>query len=136
EARGRDVQTLFADIGSGARSSAMVSQGRVAALIAAKPEERRQVLEEAAGIAGLRARKHEAELKLRQAEHNLTRADDLKGQLEVQRQSLQRQARQAARYRNLSGLTRQAEAELFSLLLARTATGLVNAQRGFAQAQA
>ncbi|MBC9209554.1 AAA family ATPase, partial [Roseomonas aerophila] len=136
EARGRDVQTLFADIGSGARSSAMVSQGRVAALIAAKPEERRQVLEEAAGIAGLRARKHEAELKLRQAEQNLTRADDLKGQLEVQRQSLQRQARQAARYRNLSGLTRQAEAELFSLLLARTETGLVNAQRGFAQSQA
>ncbi|PWC27508.1 chromosome segregation protein SMC [Pseudoroseomonas aestuarii] len=124
EVRGRDVQTLFADIGSGARSSAMVSQGKVAALIAARPEERRQVLEEAAGIAGLRARKHEAELKLRQAETNLTRADDLKGQLEVQRQSLQRQARQAARYRNLSGMTREAEAEYFALLVARAAQAL------------
>nr|WP_237182246.1 AAA family ATPase [Roseomonas marmotae] len=136
EARGRDVQTLFADIGSGARSSAMVSQGRVASLIAAKPEERRQVLEEAAGIAGLRARKHEAELKLRQAEQNLTRAEDLKGQLEVQRQSLQRQARQAARYRNLSGLTRQAEAEWFSLLLARAEAALLKARQDFAAAQA
>jgi chromosome segregation protein len=136
EARGRDVQTLFADIGSGARSSAMVSQGRVASLIAAKPEERRQVLEEAAGIAGLRARKHEAELKLRQAEQNLTRAEDLKGQLDVQRQSLQRQARQAARYRNLSGLTRQAEAEWFALLLARTEAALTGAQRAYAQSQA
>ncbi|WP_160000479.1 AAA family ATPase [Roseomonas sp. 18066] len=136
EARGRDVQTLFADIGSGARSSAMVSQGRVATLIAAKPEERRQVLEEAAGIAGLRARKHEAELKLRQAETNLTRADDLKGQLDVQRQSLQRQARQAARYRNLSGLTRAAESEFFSLLVARAEAGLIAARDGFAAAQA
>ncbi|MCQ4158469.1 AAA family ATPase, partial [Roseomonas sp. GC11] len=136
EARGRDVQTLFADIGSGARSSAMVSQGRVAALIAAKPEERRQVLEEAAGIAGLRARKHEAELKLRQAEANLTRADDLKGQLETQRQSLQRQARQAARYRNLSGLTRQAEADYFSLLAARAERDLIAAREGFAAARA
>lgn len=136
EARGRDVQTLFADIGSGARSSAMVSQGKVAALIAAKPEERRQVLEEAAGIAGLRARKHEAELKLRQAEANLTRAEDLKGQLDVQRQSLQRQARQAARYRNLSGLTRQAESEFFSLLVARAERDLVAAREGFAAARA
>ena len=136
EIRGRDVQTLFADIGSGARSSAMVSQGRVASLIAAKPEERRQVLEEAAGIAGLRARKHEAELKLRQAEQNLTRAEDLKGQLEVQRQSLTRQARQAARYRNLSGLTRAAEAEFFALLVARAEAALVAARQDFAQAQA
>ena len=68
EIRARDVQTMFADIGSGARASAMVSQGRVSTLIQAKPEDRRQVLEEAAGIAGLRARRHEAELKLRQAE--------------------------------------------------------------------
>ena len=136
EVRGRDVQTLFADIGSGARSSAMVSQGKVAALIAARPEERRQVLEEAAGIAGLRARKHEAELKLRQAETNLTRADDLKGQLEVQRQSLQRQARQAARYRNLSGLTRQAEAEYFSLLVARAEKALTGSRAAYAAARA
>ncbi len=111
ELRARDVQTLFMDIGSGARASGMVSQGRVATMIGARPEERRQVLEEAAGIAGLRARRHEAELKLRQAEANLTRAEDLLGQLDAQRQSLAKQARQASRYRNLSGLVRQAEAE-------------------------
>lgn len=135
EARGRDVQTLFADIGSGSRASAMVSQGKVAALIAQKPEERRQVLEEAAGIAGLRARRHEAELKLRQAENNLTRADDLKGQLETQREGLKRQARQAARYRNLSGLTREAEAEYLSILAARAETAIIRAREAFVAAR-
>ncbi|MFM7611829.1 MAG: AAA family ATPase, partial [Alphaproteobacteria bacterium] len=85
ELRARDVQTMFADIGSGARSSALVSQGRVAALIQAKPDDRRGVLEEAAGIAGLRTRRHEAELKLHQAETNLSRAEDLLGQLDAQR---------------------------------------------------
>src|ERR1700744_6727393 len=78
EGRARDVQTLFADLASGARASGMVSQGRVGALVAARPEDRRAVLEEAAGITGLHARRHEAELKLKQAEQNLTRADDLK----------------------------------------------------------
>ena len=82
EARARDVQTLFADLASGARASAMVSQGRVGALVNARPDERRALLEEAAGITGLHARRHEAELKLKQAEQNLTRADDLKGQIE------------------------------------------------------
>nr|WP_245217354.1 AAA family ATPase [Neoroseomonas nitratireducens] len=119
EVRARDVQTMFADIGSGARASAMVSQGRVSTLIQAKPEDRRQVLEEAAGIAGLRARRHEAELKLRQAETNLSRAEDLLGQLDTQRQGLQRQARQANRYRNLSGFVRQAEGEWLAILAAR-----------------
>jgi chromosome segregation protein len=119
EVRGRDVATLFADVGSGARSSAMVSQGRVAALIGAKPEERRQVLEEAAGIAGLRARRHEAELKLRAAEQNLTRAEDLRTQLEATRESLRKQAKQAARYRNLSTLVREAEADWLALLSGR-----------------
>ena len=71
EARARDVQTLFADLASGARSSAMVSQGRVGAIVAARPDERRALLEEAAGITGLHARRHEAELKLRAAEANL-----------------------------------------------------------------
>ena len=88
ELRARDVQTMFADIGSGARSSALVSQGRVAALIQAKPEDRRAVLEEAAGIAGLRARRHEAELKLRQAETNLGRAEDLLNEMEGARQGI------------------------------------------------
>ena len=137
EVRARDVQTLFADLGSGARASAMVSQGRVATLISAKPEERRQVLEEAAGIGGLRARRHEAELKLRQAEGNLLRAEDLLGQLDAQRQGLQRQARQANRYRNLSGLVRQAEGEWLAILAARAAAALETARASFdAAAQA
>ncbi|RYI99313.1 MAG: chromosome segregation protein SMC, partial [Acetobacteraceae bacterium] len=136
EVRARDVQTMFADIGSGARASAMVSQGRVSAMISAKPEERRQVLEEAAGISGLRARRHEAELKLRQAESNLGRAEDLLGQLDTQRNSLQRQARQANRYRNLSGLVRQAEAEWLALLRARAQAALALASATFATASA
>jgi chromosome segregation protein len=115
EVRARDVQTLFADLATGAHASGMVSQGRVGALVTAKPEDRRAVLEEAAGITGLHARRHEAELKLRAAETNLARADDLRGQLEVQLGALKRQARQASRYRNISGAIRQAEAELLAI---------------------
>jgi chromosome segregation protein len=121
EARARDVQTLFADLASGSRASAMVSQGRVGALVGAKPEERRALLEEAANITGLHARRHEAELKLRAAEANLSRAEDLRVQLESQLGSLKRQARQASRYRNISGAIREAEAELLSLQRARVA---------------
>ncbi|WP_428533374.1 chromosome segregation protein SMC [Rhodopila sp.] len=121
EARARDVQTLFADLASGARASAMVSQGRVGALVGAKPEDRRAVLEEAANITGLHARRHEAELKLRAAEANLARAADLRAQLESQLGSLKRQARQASRYRNVSGAIRAAEAELLSVQRARVA---------------
>jgi chromosome segregation protein len=120
EARARDVQTLFADLASGARASAMVSQGRVGALVAARPDERRAILEEAAGISGLHSRRHEAELKLRAAEANAERAEDLRTQLSAQLAALQKQARQANRYRNLSGLIRAAEAELLALLRART----------------
>jgi chromosome segregation protein len=122
EFRARDVQTLFADLASGARSSAMVSQGRVSAIVSARPEDRRSVLEEAAGITGLHARRHEAELKLRAAEANLGRAEDLRGQLETQLGALKRQARQASRYRNISGAVRQAEAELLALQRARVET--------------
>ena len=106
EVRARDVQTLFADLATGAHASGMVSQGRVGALVTARPEDRRAVMEEAAGITGLHARRHEAELKLRAAETNLARADDLRGQLEVQLGALKRQARQASRYRNISGAIR------------------------------
>jgi chromosome segregation protein len=123
EARARDVQMLFADLASGARASAMVSQGRVSAIVTARPEERRSILEEAAGITGLHARRREAELKLRAAEQNLARADDLKGQLETQHEGLKRQARQAARYRNISGNIRAAEAELLALQRARAEAG-------------
>jgi chromosome segregation protein len=121
DARARDVQTLFADLASGSRASAMVSQGRVGALVGAKPEDRRVVLEEAAKITGLHARRHEAELKLRAAEANLARAEDLRAQLESQLGNLKRQARQASRYRNISGGIRAAEAELLSLQRARVA---------------
>jgi chromosome segregation protein len=111
----RDVQTLFADLASGARASAMVSQGRVGALVNARPDERRALLEEAAGITGLHARRHEAELKLRAAEQNLGRAEDLKSQIETRLAELRRQARQASRYRNLSGAIRAAESELLAI---------------------
>jgi chromosome segregation protein len=119
EARARDVQNLFADLASGARASAIIGQGRITALVTARPEERRLILEEAAGITGLHARRHEAELKLRAAEGNLGRAEDLKGQLEAQHEALKRQARQATRYRNLSGHVRAAEAELLAIGRAR-----------------
>jgi chromosome segregation protein len=131
EVRARDVQTLFADLASGARASGIISQGRVGALVNARPEERRAVLEEAAGITGLHARRHEAELKLRAAEANLARAEDLRGQLEGQLAALKRQARQASRYRNISGAIRSAESELLAIQRAR-----VEATRAEVQAAA
>jgi chromosome segregation protein len=127
EARARDVQTLFADLASGARASAMVSQGRVGALVGARPEERRSVLEEAAGITGLHARRHESELKLRAAEANLLRADDLKTQLEAQLNGLKKQARQASRYRTIAGAVRAAEAELLAIQRAFVETARADA---------
>jgi chromosome segregation protein len=136
EARARDVQTLFADLASGARASAMVSQGRVGALVNARPDERRALLEEAAGITGLHARRHEAELKLRAAEQNLGRADDLKAQIESRLAELKKQGRQAARYRNLSGAIRAAEAELLAIQRAIAQAALDAAQAAFAAADA
>jgi chromosome segregation protein len=136
EMRARDVQTLFADMASGARSCAMVGQGRVAAIVGTKPEERRQILEEAAGIAGLSARRHEAELKLRATEANLQRAEDMRGQVDIQLQALQRQARQATRYRNISGLIRAAEAELFSVQHLRAEQNRAAARETLVAAQA
>ncbi len=115
ESRARDVQLFFADIASGAHSPALVSQGRISAIINAKPSERRQILEEAAGITGLHARRHEAELKLRAAEQNLARLDDVITTLDQQFQALKKQAKQAERYRNLDGLIRRAEAILLTL---------------------
>jgi chromosome segregation protein len=129
EVRARDVQTLFADLATGARASAMVSQGRVGALVQARPDERRAILEEAAGITGLHARRHEAELKLRAAEANLERAEAQRAQLADRLDALTRQARQAARFRALRDLIRRAEAELLSVQRAL-------AERGRAAAQA
>ena len=115
DVRARDVQLLFADQASGSRSTALVSQGKIGAVIAAKPTERRMLLEEAAGIRGLHSRRHEAELRLKGAEANLERLDDILVTLEAQMNGLKKQARQATRYRNLSDLIRTAEATLFYL---------------------
>src|ERR1700738_1549854 len=115
EVRARDVQILFADASTGARSPALVHQGRIGEIIQAKPTARRRVLEEAAGVAGLHARRHEAELRLRAAEHNLERLQEVINQLAGQIDGLKRQARQAVRYRNISQHVRKAEATLFHL---------------------
>ena len=115
EVRARDVQLLFADAATGPRSNALVSQGRIGNIISAKPTARRILLEEAAGITGLHSRRHEAELRLRGAETNLVRLEDVLGTLEVQHKTLKKQARQASRYSNLSGHIRHAEATLFHL---------------------
>jgi chromosome segregation protein len=117
EVRARDIQILFADASTGSRSPALVHQGRIGEIIQAKPEQRRRVLEEAAGISGLHARRHEAELRLRAAEQNLARLEDVIGQLSGQIDALKRQARQAVRYRALSQNIRKAEAALFHLRL-------------------
>src|SRR3954470_24624167 len=115
EVRARDVQLLFADASTGARSPALVHQGRIGEIIQAKPEQRRRVLEEAAGVAGLHARRHEAELRLKAAETNLNRLEDVIGQLATQMDALKRQARQAVKYRQVSADVRKAEATLFHL---------------------
>jgi chromosome segregation protein len=115
EVRARDVQLLFADASTGAHSPALVRQGQIGELIAAKPVQRRALLEEAAGISGLHSRRHEAELRLRAAEANLERVDDIIGQVEQQLETLKRQARLAVRYRALSGDIRRAEATLFHI---------------------
>ncbi len=113
EVRARDVQLLFSDAASGAHSGAMVSQGRIGALIEAKPAERRLLLEEAAGTSGLHARRRETELKLDAAEENLARLDDVITTIETQFETLKKQARQAQRYRRLAEQIRRTEALLF-----------------------
>ncbi|MGD9538486.1 MAG: chromosome segregation protein SMC [Alphaproteobacteria bacterium] len=115
EVRARDVQLLFADVATGAHSSAMVGQGRINDIINAKPKQRRVILEEAAGVTGLHARRHEAELKLRGAEANLLRVEDVLGTLDAQLQGLKRQSRQASRYRRLSEQLRRLDALLLHL---------------------
>jgi chromosome segregation protein len=110
DVRARDVRLLFEDAATGARSPALVRQGRIGEIVNAPPQERRRVLEDAAGIAGLHSRRHEAELRLAATESNLVRLSDLIGQLSSQLQALKRQARQAQRYREMSGKIRQAEA--------------------------
>ena len=115
EVRAKDVQLLFADAATGAHSPSLVSQGQVSTFINAKPQERRQILEEAAGITGLHSRRREAETRLRAAENNLLRLDDIMVQMEGQAASLKRQARQANRYKNIAGDIRKTEAILLHL---------------------
>ena len=136
DVRARDVQTLFADAASGARSTALVSQGRIGEIISAKPTDRRHLLEEAAGITGLHSRRHEAELRLRAAETNLERLDDVLGALEEQLKGLKKQARQATRYRNLSDHIRSAEAIAFHHQWAETTAEFEAAKANLGEAEA
>jgi chromosome segregation protein len=130
EVRARDVAMLFADASTGSRSPALVHQGRIGEIIQARPDQRRRVLEEAAGISGLHARRHEAELRLKAAEHNLTRVEDVIGQLAAQVGALKTQARQAVRYRNISGQVRRTEALLYHLRWTSAQAEVGAAERG------
>ncbi len=113
EVRARDVQTFFADLSTGAHSPSLISQGRIGQLVTAKPAERKSILEEAAGISGIHARRQEAETRLNAAENNLKRADELKKQQQKQLDSLKKQAEEATRYKEISGLIKKTEAGLY-----------------------
>ena len=117
EVRARDAQMFFADLSTGAHSPSMISQGRIGALVTAKPTDRRAILEEAAGISGLHVRRHEAELRLGAAENNLKRADELRRQQEKQLANLQKQAEEATKYKNMSDEIKKIEAGLYYLKL-------------------
>ncbi len=117
EVRARDAQMFFADLSTGAHSPSMISQGRIGAIVTAKPADRRAILEEAAGISGLHVRRHEAELRLSAAENNLKRADELRRQQERQLVNLQKQAEEAAKYKNMSEDIKKIEAGLYYLKL-------------------
>ncbi len=117
EVRARDAQTFFADLSTGAHSPSMISQGKIGSLVTSKPVERRYVLEEAAGISGIHARRQEAELRLNAAENNLKRADELKRQQEKQLDNLKKQAEEATRYKEISKEIKSIEAGLYYLKL-------------------
>ena len=113
EMRARDIQTLFADLSTGAHSPSMISQGRIGALVTAKPTDRRAILEEAAGISGMHVRRHESELRLNSAENNLKKADELRRQQEKQLENLKKQAVEASKYRLISEEIKKIEAGLY-----------------------
>jgi len=113
EVRARDVQTLFADLSTGAHSPSMISQGRIGALVTAKPTDRRAILEEAAGISGIHVRRHESELRLNSAENNLRKADELRRQQEKQLENLKKQAVEASKYKSISEEIKKIEAGLY-----------------------
>tara|TARA_B100000959_G_scaffold3526_1_gene3834 strand:+ start:1085 stop:3661 length:2577 start_codon:yes stop_codon:yes gene_type:complete len=118
EVRARDVQTLFADLSTGAHSPSMISQGKIGALVTAKPSDRRAILEEAAGISGIHVRRHESELRLNSAENNLKRADELRRQQEKQLENLKKQAVEASKYKIISEQIKKIEAGLYYIKLA------------------
>ncbi|MFC3691008.1 AAA family ATPase, partial [Chenggangzhangella methanolivorans] len=136
EVRARDVQLLFADASSGARSPSMVGQGRIGEIINARPDQRRRILEEAAGIAGLHARRREAESRLEGAEANLARVEDVLVKLGERAEALKRQARSAERYRALTEEIRQAEAALLVARHRLEAEGALAAEAAEAKALA
>ena len=117
EVRAKDAQMFFADLSTGAHSPSLISQGRIGALVTAKPSDRRAILEEAAGIAGLHVRRHEAEIRLGAAENNLKRADELRRQQEKQLANLEKQAEEAAKYKLISEEIKKVEAGLYYLRL-------------------
>ena len=155
DVRARDVQLMFADASTGSRSNSLVKQGQIGEIINAKPEARRRILEEAAGISGLHSRRHEAELRLNGAERNLEKLEETITNLETQLRQLKRQARQANRYKNISGQIREVEAmslylrwqqavdavdacesELVDARKAVSEAGLASAQASTAQSEA
>ena len=115
EVRARDVQTFFADLSTGAHSPSLISQGRIGQLVTSKPIDRRSVLEEAAGISGIHARRQEAETRLNAAENNLKRADELKRQQQKQLDNLKKQAEEATRYKEISKEIKKIESGLYYL---------------------
>lgn len=136
DVRQKDVQLLFADAATGAHSPALVSQGRIGSLINAKPQDRRAILEEAAGISGLHSRRKDAESRLRGAEGNLVRVHDVIQAMESQINSLKRQARQAVRYRNISGDIRRADASLMFLRWKQASEQVLDLERKLREADA
>ena len=135
DVRAKDVQLLFADASTGSRSPSLVRQGQIGEIVNAKPQSRRRILEEAAGITGLYTRRHEAELRLNAAETNLTRLEDVIGQLEVQLGNLKRQARQATRYKNVSGDIRKAEATQLYIQWRAASDALNEAEQALRESQ-
>ena len=136
EVRARDVQILFADQATGPRSTALVSQGRIGAVINAKATDRRLLLEEAAGITGLHSRRHEAELRLRAAETNLERLDDVLITIDAQLTALKKQVRQARRYRNISHDIRKTESTVLHHRWTAASEQVAAAEAGLSSAQA
>lgn len=135
EWRARDLSTLLSDAATGSHSSGLISQGRVGALISMKPEARRVLLEEAAGITGLHARRHEAELKLRSTETNLVRLDDVKIALETQLKNLTKQIRHANKWRTISKTLNELEAKLLGVRHARAESARAAAETALRQAE-